>query len=239
MALTEAVKCMGLFSNNRFWLYVFIALLAAIAGCGPSAINPATTTSPVRGLLVQVQEFDASKAVVRDYSDPVQPYGLQTAQAIVEALQEAGVNAEMAPADKPLRGQVIVSGSVTRIEGGDTTMRVLLGGFGPAGTTRFGVAGRARRADGTLLGEFAVDRLAWMDLWWPSADRLLSRAAKVIGYDIAEMIVTGHYSTKGSGAAAPTPDAEQRVQDLQRLFEKGLITREEYEEKRAAILKAL
>jgi hypothetical protein len=190
-------------------------------------------------LLVQVQEFDASKTVVRDYSDPVQPYGLQTAQAIVEALQEAGVNAEMAPADKPLRGQVIVSGSVTRIEGGDTTTRVLLGGFGPAGTTRFGVAGRTRRADGTLLGEFAVDRLAWMDLWWPSADRLLSRAARVIGYDIAEMIVTGHYSTKGSGAGAPTPDAEQRLQELQRLFEKGLITREEYEEKRAAILKAL
>jgi hypothetical protein len=187
-------------------------------------------------LLVQVRELDASKAVVRNYSEPVQPYGLQTAQAIVEALQEAGVNAEIATADTPLRGQVIVEGRVTLIEGGDTTTRVLLGGFGPAGTTRFGVAGTARRSDGTLLGEFAVDRLAWMDIWWPSADRLLTRAAKVIGYDVAEMIITGRYTNT---SAAPRGDTGQRLQEAQRLFEKGLITKEEYDQKRAAILKGL
>jgi hypothetical protein len=185
-------------------------------------------------LLVQVRELDASRADVRNYSEPVQPYGLQTAQAIVEALQEAGVNAEIAKADEPLRGQVIVEGSVTLIEGGDTTSRVLLGGFGPVGATRFGVAGTARRANGTLLGEFSVDRLAWMDIWWPSADRLLSRAARVIGYDVAEMIITGRYTR---GSAAPSQNTGERLQELQRLFDKGLVTREEYEQKRAAILK--
>jgi hypothetical protein len=224
--------------TNRFsLLYVsFIALAIAIVGCGPSAIPRATTNSPVKGLLVQVRELDASKADVRDYSEPVQPYGLQTAQAIVEALQEAGITAEMANSDGPLRGQVIVEGRITLIEGGDTTTRVLLGGFGPAGTTRLGVAGTARRLDGSLLGEFAVNRLAWMDIWWPSADRLLSRAAKVIGYDIAEMIVTGRYTT---GSTTATRDNAQRLQELQKLFDKGLITREEYDEKRAAILKGL
>jgi hypothetical protein len=204
-----------------------------LLGCGPSAITRVSTTSPVSGLLVQVRELDASRADVRNYSEPVQPYGLQTAQAIVNALQEAGVNAEIAKADAPMSGQVIVEGNITLIEGGDTTSRVLLGGFGPVGATRFGVAGKARRADGTLLGEFSVERLAWMDIWWPSADRLLSRAARVIGYDIADMIVTGRY-TKGS--AKPSRDTAERLQELQRLFDKGLVTREEYEQKRAAIL---
>jgi hypothetical protein len=221
---------------NNPGIMLFTAMMTLMLGCGPSAITPMNTTSPVRGLLVQVREFDANKAVVRNYSEPVQPYGLQTAQAIVEALQEAGVNAEIATADTPLRGQVIVEGRVTLIEGGDTTTRVLLGGFGPAGTTRFGVAGTARRSDGTLLGEFAVDRLAWMDIWWPSADRLLTRAAKVIGYDVAEMIITGRYTNT---SAAPRGDTGQRLQEAQRLFEKGLITKEEYDQKRAAILKGL
>jgi len=228
---------MNIVNNREIVLYgLLLILLTLTVGCGPSAISPVSTTSPVRGLLVQVRELDASKAEVRNYSEPVQPYGLQTAQAIVEALQEAGVNAEMANADGPLRGQVIVEGRITLIEGGDTTTRVLLGGFGPAGTTRFGVAGTARRSDGTILGEFAVDRLAWMDLWWPSADRLLSRAARVIGYDVAGMIVTGRY-TKGSNAT--TRDSALRLQELQKLFDNGLITREEYDQKRAAILKEL
>jgi len=210
-----------------------MALAPLILGCGPSAITRVSTTSPVSGQSVQVREFDASRADVRNYSEPVQPYGLQTARAVVEALQEAGVNAEIAEADVPLDGQVIVEGNVTLIEGGDTTSRVLLGGFGPVGATRFGVAGTARRADGTLLGEFAVERLAWMDIWWPSADRLLSRAARVIGYDIADMIITGRYT---KGAATPYRNTEERLQELQRLFDKGLVTRQEYEEKRAAIL---
>jgi len=67
----------------------------------------------------------------------------------VEALQEAGVNAEIAKPDVPSRSQVIVEGSIRLIEGGDITARVLLGGFGPVGATRFGVAGKARRAAGS------------------------------------------------------------------------------------------
>jgi hypothetical protein len=216
---------------------LFAALMTLLtSGCGPSAITP-VANSPIKGLFVQVKELDASKAVVRDYSDPVQPYGRMTAEAIVEALQEAGIRAELAATDAPLKGEVIVEGRITLIEGGDTTARVLLGGFGPAGTTRFGVAGTARRANGTLVGEFAVNRLAWADLWWPSADRLLSRAARVIGYDIAEMVVTGRY-TKTTDQQ-PTRDTAQRLQELKNLFDKGLLTREEYDEKRAAILKEL
>jgi uncharacterized protein YqgQ len=218
------------------WYALFAALLVFLmSGCGPIAITP-IANSPVKGLFVQVKELDASNAIVRDYSDPVQPYGRMTAEAIVEALQEAGIRAELATIDAPLRGEVIVEGRITLIEGGDTTARVLLGGFGPAGTTRFGVAGTARRANGTVVGEFAVNRLAWADLWWPSADRLLSRAARVIGYDIAEMVVTGRYA-KATGQ--PTRDTAQRLQELKSLFDKGLLTREEYDEKRAAILKEL
>lgn len=228
---------MGIITNRFSLLYVsFIALAIAIVGCGPSAIPRASTNSPVKGLLVQVQELDASKAIVRDYSDPVQPYGLQTSQAIVEALQEAGINAELATTDTPLRGQVMVEGRITLIEGGDTTTRVLVSGFGPAGAARFGVAGLARRADGTLLGEFTVERSAWVDIWWPSADRLLSRTARVIGYEVADIIVTGRY-TKGSKTT--TRNTAQRLEELQKLFDKGLITREEYDQKRAAILKEL
>jgi hypothetical protein len=144
---------MVIMSSRGALLYAsFMALATLVLSCGPSAITDVSTTSPVSGLLVQVRELDASRADVRNYSEPVQPYGLQTAQAIVEALKEAGVNAEIATADAPLRGQVIVEGSVTLIEGGDTTSRVLLGGFGPVGATRFGVAGKARRPNGTLLG---------------------------------------------------------------------------------------
>ena len=85
---------------------------------------------------------------------------------------------------------------------------------------------------GSLLSSFLH---GW--IWWPSADRLLSRAAKVIGYDVADMIVTGRYTKKGSAPAAR--DTAERLQELQRLFDKGLITREEYEQKRAAILQGV
>jgi uncharacterized protein DUF4410/putative oligomerization/nucleic acid binding protein len=226
----------GVIIKRRILLCAALLVVAITLGCGPSPITRVSTTSPVKGLLVQVRELDATTASVRNYSDPVQPYGVQTAQAIVEALQEAGVNAEISTPDAPLRGQVIVEGSVTLIDGGDTTTRVLVGGFGPAGAARFGVAGKARRADGTLLGEFAVDRLAWMDIWWPSADRLLSRTAKVIGYDVADMIITGRYSRR---LATPARDTAERLQELQGLFDKGLVTREEYDQKRAAILNGL
>ena len=75
----------------------FIALVVTVMfGCGPSAITRVSKTSPVNGLLVQVRELDASRADVRNYSEAAQPYGLQTARAIIEALQEAGVNAEIA-----------------------------------------------------------------------------------------------------------------------------------------------
>jgi|SoiMethySBSTD1v2_1073268.scaffolds.fasta_scaffold14253_9 putative oligomerization/nucleic acid binding protein/uncharacterized protein DUF4410 len=226
--------------SRGIFLYTSLIAIAALPfGCGPSAITPVNTKSPVSGLLVQVREFDTSRASVRNYSDPVQRYGVQTSQAIVEALQEAGVKAEIASADAPVRGQVIVEGNVTVIEGGDTTSRVLLGGFGPVGATRFGVAGAARRADGSLVGEFAVERLAWMDIWWPSADRLLSRATRVIGYDVADMIVTGRYAKKGSAPATAPKDSAERLQELQTLFDKGLITKEEYDQKRAAILQGL
>jgi hypothetical protein len=216
--------------------FLFAIMATLMLGCGPSPMTRAPATSPVSGLLVQVHEFDASSAEVRNYSDPVQPYGLQTAQAIVEALHEAGINAELARGDAPLGAQVIVEGSVTLVEGGDTTTRVLLGDFGPAGATHFGVQGKVRGIDGTVLGEFAVDRLAWMDLWWPSADRLLSRAARVIGYDVANMIITGRYSRRSSTTTRRTAE---RLQELQKLFDKGLLTREEYEKKRATILNEL
>ncbi len=39
--------------------------------------------------------------------------------------------------------------------------------------------------------------------------------------------------------APPARDTAERLQELQRLFDKGLITREEYEQKRAAILQGL
>jgi uncharacterized protein YqgQ len=48
------------------------------------------------------------------------------------------------------------------------------------------------------------------------------------------MIITGRYTR---GSAAPRRDTAERLQELQRLFDKGLVTREEYEQKRAAILK--
>ncbi|HEX7688584.1 MAG TPA: SHOCT domain-containing protein, partial [Burkholderiaceae bacterium] len=42
-----------------------------------------------------------------------------------------------------------------------------------------------------------------------------------------------------SPAPAATPDAEQRLTTLKRLYEKGLITKSEYEKKRQEILKSL
>jgi hypothetical protein len=127
-------------SRGVFFCSLFMILEMMALGCGPASMAPVTATSPVKGLIVNVREFDASRADVKDYSEPVQPYGLQTAEAIVEALQEAGITAQIAPPGATPNGHVIVEGSVTMVEGGSTTSRVLLGGFGPVGATRFGVA---------------------------------------------------------------------------------------------------
>jgi len=47
-----------------------MALVTPMSGCVPSAITHVSTTSPIKGLLVQVRGFDAGKADVRNYSEP-------------------------------------------------------------------------------------------------------------------------------------------------------------------------
>lgn len=62
---------MIMISNRGILLYAsFMALVTPMSGCGPSAITPVSTTISVKGLLVQVREFDAGKADVRNYSEP-------------------------------------------------------------------------------------------------------------------------------------------------------------------------
>lgn len=218
MQLTKQIFTCFITSNSPHFclyktLFPWIAILAVLtSGCGPSAITPITSSNTVNGLLVEVHEFDSKNADVRDYTESVQPYSLETAQAIVEALQQAGMKAQLASPGTHTNPQIIVEGQITQVEGGSTATRLLVGGFGPAGAAHFGVQGTVKKKDGTLIGRFTADRLAWMDWWWPSASRLLTRTAKVVGYDVAEMITTGKYNQGNSPpnlSAGINPMAEQ------------------------------
>jgi len=212
-----------------------------LAGCG-------TKRSGVpEGTTIAVQEFEIPRsAVVERYSAPYQGLGMKYAQLIAERLTRLGYHATAVPAGVPLEGDLRVSGKIMEIDGGSAAKRALVG-MG-AGVAQFDVYGTVTRANGDVVGEFTESRAGGGWTNERAVENAMARTVNMLG----RMIYTGVYSRNAPAdrpaaqayqAAASTvaalPTTEERLRSLDDLRAKGMITTEEYETKRRAILDEL
>jgi hypothetical protein len=219
-------------------------MLVVLSGC------PTPRTGAPSGTTIAVQEFVVpSDVVVRRYSGSLQTIGMRYAQTLAERLTGLGYQAAAVPQGAPTTGQLIVSGSIDEINGGNTAKRLLLG-FG-AGRSELDVYGTVKRADGSVVGEFTESRAStkgWSEEG--AMDNVMERTAK----QISRMIYTGEYrrnapperpaakaftESHNPTAATSQTTVEQRLQALESLRANGTITPAEYEARRRAILDSL
>ena len=204
------------------------------------------------GEQITIIEFSVADAVWINYDAPHEPVGMILAEEIAGDLRRRGRLAEAIPAKATPHGDIIVSGRVTRINGGSRAKRALIA-MG-AGHASFGAEGEARRPDGSKVARFTTERGTAGKGWFGgSNEENVDRCIRRVGLEIAEMIDTGQYEERvpGSrGTASQTsarpevsePQAgkerktEDRLQELQSLRARGLLTEEEYQEKRRRII---
>jgi len=171
---------------HRLGARVGLLVLVLLLGCAAAATKVGPS-SPVNALRVQVREFDLRGAYITDWVGSTDTYGFLVAERIARGLQERGVDAHATAMD----AAVVAEGKVVTIDGGSRALRYWVS-FG-AGATRFAVDGRAVKADGRTLGEFADERRSGVGFFGGEYDLLLKKCAGAVGEDVAEMIVTGDY----------------------------------------------
>jgi hypothetical protein len=152
--------------------------------------------------------------------------------------------------------EFVVSGSVYRIDGGSEDRRRSRSWMLPICTPCYflvpdtsatvGVTGEVTRNDGTLLGRFHFEHSGDAD----SEGAGIDRAAQRVGEAIAKVVDEGSYDGEpvrrvvATPAAAPPetpppPAAKEplnRLEQLEVLRKRGLISEDEYRHKRAEIL---
>jgi hypothetical protein len=218
---------------------LFLALAVYLAGCAKPRPNLLPT-----GTKVTIVEFGLADGVkVEDYNAPYDQLGADLAQVIAERLRRKKCcTVEVAPATVSApEGDVIVTGEITRISGGSAAKRWLLPG---GGHSTFGAQGEVRKADGTKVASFSHERVARgaggnvSSLHW---------ALEVTGTDIGEMVWRGEYKGGRPGSPGylaqarakevPTQrPAAERLRELDKLREQGLVNEDEYREKRRRII---
>jgi len=208
-----------------------------LAGCTPRS-------GAHEGATIVVQEFEIPRsAVVERYDAPHDHFGMRYAEMLAKRLTRLGYQATAVPAGVPLEGDLRVTGKIMEIDGGSTAKRLLIG-FG-AGTAQFDVYGSVTRADGSVVGEFTESRAGGGWSKDGSTENAMQRTVNVI----AKMIYTGSYQRNAPqhrpaaeayrAAASPTTDGSstaERLQTLDQLRADGMVTPDEYQAKRRAII---
>ena len=180
---------------------VALCAVGLIAGCTP-AVKHLVPGSPLDGQKVEVQEFAVKGAAVSNYDAPTDTLGMEVAQKIAKLLREGGVDARAIPSGGPPMAKIIVEGQVTEIDGGSRALRWISsgggvfggGGFG-AGSARFAVRGKVRRADGEVLRVFADER--WSEpgffgyIFGGDTETIMHECVDTVALDIANIITTG------------------------------------------------
>jgi hypothetical protein len=171
-------------------------LVAACASSPRSADVPKPASgNPIVGSKVVVREFDTSEAEIVGAST-VKAYGLDIAKVISEALRKAGVDARVAPVGQDARGDFIVQGRVVAVDGGSSGAREYLpyaiGSSYGIGAGKFRAMGKVIRSNGETIGDFNRERRSGAEI---DSNGTVQRCIDAVGYDIARMITTGHYTT--------------------------------------------
>ncbi len=232
---------------------LFLAVAIIAAGCAARPMAPkvgkiAVVQFEVNDRVTAVSKYDAA------YSD----LGIAVANRIAEILRARERDAIAIGSNDPVEADLVVTGRITRMDGGNRALRALIG-FGAGGST-CGVAGEVTRADGTIVGTFSEQqkRKATGYFWaryGESAERQIKACLQSVGTAVAVMVDEGRYRggepAQVVPAAAPTAPATtvpptavsptkhgaaQRLSELEALRRDGLVTDEEYQEKRRRII---
>jgi hypothetical protein len=207
---------------------------------------------------IAVEEFEVGPSVtaVSRYDASVDDLGQQTAKVVARYLKGSRSDAAVVPKGATPSGDLIVSGRVTRIDGGSRAGRIavsLLFGFGltsyGAGGATCGVEGEVRRADGSPVGSFSFEakRKATGYFWvryGESSERQITACLQSVAAQVAESVRTNHYQPRVAPVAAQARregdrSTGQRLRELDKLRADGLVTEDEYQQRRKAILEQL
>jgi hypothetical protein len=213
-----------------------IVLVAFACGCHPDA--------SVERTKVAVVEFSvAPNAVIEDYDGNAASLGMPVAEAVAEEIRdEDSFDAQAIAQTVPPEGDLIVRGEITHVYGGNLAvqMTVLFCWFCGwwKGEAVVGVQGQVVRRDGTVVGLFSDEKIGGS----------AAKAAEEVGKKIGEMVKEakyegGHPGNDGylAAPAATEPAARQRtvsdrLQELDQLRAKGLISDEEYAAQRRRLI---
>jgi hypothetical protein len=235
-----------------------LLLLAACSATDPKLLTPGTR--------VAVENFSyADDVFIRRFDGgPLDEVGPTVAEAAVRQLTARRCEAMAVPvATENTDADLIVSGWITKIDGGSLggrRARVVLWIFCwpcglatmNAGAAWFTVEGVVHRPDGTVVGRFETKGKGGGG----SHDHATNQATQRIGVRIAEMVWRGEYPPLPPGhAARPIPTTHQavpppahsepvqrmrsvtdRLRELDALQREGLISADEYQERRGEIL---
>ena len=225
-----------------------VAVLGIACGRSPFA--------PPEGTKVAVVPFSISRGVrVQSFDGDPSQVGQSLAEQIAEQLREDDhLDAVVVPNGATPQGDLIVRGEITHINGGNTAVRVtaLAAGLvawpfafiGIAGRADLGSQGSVTRSDGTVVGVFSAEKHG--DGW--SQRRAIANATDSLAEEFGGMIKDGKYEGGHPGndgylaaSAATEPAARQRtvsdrLQELDQLRTKGLISDEEYAAQRRRLI---
>src|SRR5262245_10239396 len=173
---------MLLYSQKARLRSLGMAMLVVLCGC------PTPRSGAPPGTTIAVEEFVVPRdVVVRRYSGSPEAAGLTYAHVLAEQVTRLGYQAVVVPQGVPPTGDLVVSGRIAAIDGGNTAKRLLIG-LG-TGRSEFAVHGTVTRADGSSVGAFTERRTG--DGWGEEGalGNAMGRSAKFVG----QMISTGDY----------------------------------------------
>jgi len=228
--------------------WFLVAVLGIACGRSPFA--------PPAGTKVAVVPFSLSRGIsVQSFDGDPSQVGQSLAEQIAEQLREDDrLDAVVVPNGVTPQGDLIVRGEITHINGGNTAVRVTAFAaglvawpflfIGMAGRADLGSQGSVTRSDGTVVGVFSAEKHG--DGW--SQRRAIGNAVDSLGEEFGDMIKDGKYEGGHPGndghlaaPAATEPTARQhtvsdRLQELDQLRAKGLISDEEYAAQRRRLI---
>jgi uncharacterized protein DUF4410 len=235
-------------------------MLLALASCEPAP------PKPQRGAIV-VKEFEVgpSATSISRYSDPVDKLGFIAASTIARLLKARGFDAVAVSRDSPESAGQIVTGRITRIDGGSRGARVAASMTIGFGFTSYGIGGSTcsieaelRNAESnSVLGTYRQEMLKHGTGWFwirfgESSERQIRACVNRIASNIAVAVDSGQYRGGLTGGppvgqpiaapavqTAPSSGARtiaDRLRELNHLRDTGIITDREYEERRRSIV---
>lgn len=233
-------------------LALWMCVAASLMGCPAKQTIPPTTRVGVLPFPIS-QQAEITRYEGTD--EALRQLAAKLPESIAKGFAAHDIAAQVIAEPERKNVDLVVSGEITKIDGGNRALRVLVG-MGAGGAT-CGVTGMVERQDGTRVGSFGIDRkkhstgFFWVH-FGDTADRQVQEIFQSIGQSIADMVIEGRYSGGYVGAprqSRQTPDpaespatsrpVDERLRQLEKLRSDGLVTDEEYRARRRAILEQL